>query len=575
MSSAGIAVSRIRADDPVISPRFFHNAFDLNLDESIMVFLSVSGNMIPLRVFESDSIESVKMKIQSFKGFVAKSQKLVCGGRELSRSNSLVRDYGVANGNVLHLVLRLSDLQTVKVKTESGKEWTFDVGRYRDVGYVKKQIAKRAKGLVEEDDQEIVYEGEPLKDQQLVDDICKQNDAVIHLLVRKSAKIRAKRVAKNIDELSVEATGLVKRQAYEVKPVDSVLTSSYLREKDFVFEPVVVNQKAEIPSAILDVMKMTYEGLDSGNTPIRSAEGSGGVYLMQDLTGLEYVSVFKPVDEEPKARNNPHGIPGTLDGEGLKRGTQVGKGAFREVAAYLLDHPLNGRRNFSGEALGFAGVPPTGLVKCLHSGFNNPDGLTPKMGSLQKFVKNDGSCEDIGPGSFPVGEVHKISVLDIRLANADRHAGNILYSKDKETGQTVLIPIDHGYCLPDYFEDCTFEWLYWPQAKQPFSAETVEYIRSLDAEEDIALLKYYGWDLPVDSARTLRISTMLLKKGVELGLTPYEIGSIMCRVNINKESVLEEIVQEALDSALPCTSEAGFLETVSDIMDRRLDEISG
>ncbi|XP_021760294.1 phosphatidylinositol 4-kinase gamma 4-like [Chenopodium quinoa] len=575
MSSAGIAVSRIRADDPVISPRFFHYTFDLNLDESIMVFLSVSGNMIPLRVFESDSIESVKMKIQSFKGFVAKSQKLVCGGRELSRSNSLVRDYGVANGNVLHLVLRLSDLQTVKVKTESGKEWTFDVGRYRDVGYVKKQIARRAKGLVEEDDQEIVYEGEPLKDQQLVDDICKQNDAVIHLLVRKSAKIRAKRVAKNIDELSVEATGLGKRRAYEVKPVDSVLASSYLREKDFVFEPVVVNPKAEIPSAILDVMEMTYEGLNSGNTPIRSAEGSGGVYLMQDSTGLEYVSVFKPVDEEPKARNNPHGIPGTLDGEGLKRGTKVGKGAFREVAAYLLDHPLNGRRDFSGEAMGFAGVPPTGLVKCLHSGFNNPDGLTPKMGSLQKFIKNDGSCEDIGPGSFPVGEVHKISVLDIRLANADRHAGNILYSKDKETGQTVLIPIDHGYCLPDYFEDCTFEWLYWPQAKQPFSAETVEYIKSLDAEEDIALLKYYGWDLPIDSARTLRISTMLLKKGVELGLTPYEIGSIMCRVNINRESVLEEIVQEALDSALPCTSEAGFLETVSDIMDRRLDEISG
>lgn len=124
------------------------------------------------------------------------------------------------------------------------------------------------------------------------------------------------------------------------------------------------------------------------------------------------------------------------------------------------------------------------------------------------------------------------------------------------------------------FEDCTFEWLYWPQARQPYSAETVEYIRSLDAEEDIAILKYYGWDLPIESARTLRISTMLLKKGVELGLTPYEIGTIMCRVNINNESMIEEIVQEALDSVLPATSEAAFLETVSDIMDRRLDEIS-
>lgn len=125
------------------------------------------------------------------------------------------------------------------------------------------------------------------------------------------------------------------------------------------------------------------------------------------------------------------------------------------------------------------------------------------------------------------------------------------------------------------FEDCTFEWLYWPQAKQPYSAETVEYIRSLDAEEDIALLKFYGWDLPIESARTLRISTMLLKKGVELGLTPYQIGSIMCRVNINRESAIEEIIQEALDSVIPGTSEECFIETVSEIMDRRLDEISG
>lgn len=575
MSSAGIAVSRIRAEDPVISPRFFHNALDLNLDESIMVFLSVYGYMIPLRVFESDSIESVKLKIQNSKGFVVKTQKLVCGGRELSRSNSLVRDYGVADGNVLHLVLRLSDLQTVKVKTACGKEWTFDVGRYRDVGYVKKQIAKRAEGLVKEEDQELVYEGELLKDQQLVDDICKQNDAVIHLLVRKSAKIRAKRVAKDLDELSVESSKLGGKRECDVKSLETRLVPSNLLEKDFVLEPVVGNPKAEIPSAILDVMEVTYEGLVSGNSPIRSAEGSGGVYLMQDSTGLEYVSVFKPIDEEPKARNNPHGLPLSLDGEGLKRGTKVGQGALREVAAYLLDHPLNGRREITGEAMGFAGVPPTGLVKCLHSGFNHPDGITPKIGSLQKFVKNDGSCEDIGPGSFPVDEVHKISVLDIRLANADRHAGNILFSKDNETDQTVLIPIDHGYCLPDYFEDCTFEWLYWPQAQRPYSAETVEYINSLDAEEDIALLKFYGWDLPIKSARTLRISTMLLKKGVERGLTPYQIGSIMCRVTINKESTIEEIIQEAQDSVLPGTSEEGFLETVSDIMDRRLDEISG
>lgn len=562
MSSAGVAISRIRAEEHVISPRYLHNTLDLNSAESIMVFLSLSGSMMPLRVLGSESIESVKLKIQKNKGYFVKSQKLICGGRELSRSNSRVCDYGVANGNVVHLMLRLSDVQTVIVRTICGKELTVDVGRFRDIGYVKKQIANTAKGFVEEEDQELVFEGKPLKDSQLVADICKQNDAVIHLFVRKSAKFSTKSVGKKFDELWVER----RRQECDINS-DT--------KKDFVLAPFVVKPEAEIPSAVLDVIEMTYEGLENGNQPIMSAEGSGGAYLMQDSTGLEYVSVFKPVDEEPKATNNPYGLPLTSDGEGLKRGTVVGEGAFREAAAYLLDHPLNGRREITGEAMGFAGVPPTGLVTCKHKGFNHPHGVTPKVGSLQKFMKNNGSCEDIGPGSFPVEEVHKISVLDIRLANADRHSGNILFKKDSETGRTSLIPIDHGYCLPECFEDCTFEWLYWPQAKQPYSAETVEYIRSLDAEEDISLLQVYGWDLPIQSARTLRISTMLLKKGVERGLTPYDIGSIMCRVNIKVESVVEEIVQETLDSVLPATREAAFLETVSHIMDRRLDEIFG
>jgi hypothetical protein len=213
------------------------------------------------------------------------------------------------------------------------------------------------------------------------------------------------------------------------------------------------------------------------------------------------------------------------------------------------------------------------MVKCLHGGFNHPEKITAKIGSLQMFMENSGSCEDIGPGVLPVKEVHKISVLDMRLANADRHAGNILLSKD-EDGHTVLVPIDHGYCLPNSFEDCTFDWLYWPQAQQPYSPEIIDYIKSLDAEEDIALLKFHGWNMPVECARTFRISTMLLKKGVEKKFTPFKIGSILCRENLNKESVIEEIVKEARDSVLPSTSEATLLETVSDIMDRRLEHIA-
>ncbi|CAK9165769.1 unnamed protein product [Ilex paraguariensis] len=577
MSSAGVvAINPIRDESVLLSPL----VNSLELSESILIYVAISGSMVPMRVLESDSIESVKLRIQNFKGFVVKKQKLVCGGRELARSNSLVRDYGVTDGNVLHLVLRLSDLQAINVRTYCGKEFTFHVERNRDVGYVKRQIAKKKKGLVDIDDQEVLCNGERLEDQRLINDICKNNDAVIHLFVRKSAKIRARPVEKNF-ELSIVASPL---NDVRENDVDKESGCGIERENRLVIprkppdrviwlEPVITNSKIELPSVIRDLIDSTFKGLDRGSYPIRSSEGSGGAYFMLDASGGKYVSVFKPIDEEPKALNNPQGLPLAEDGEGLKKGTRVGEGAIREVAAYILDHPKSRHRSFTREENGFSGVPPTVLVKCLHGGFNHPESITLKVGSLQMFMENYGSCEDMGPGSFPVEEVHKISVLDIRMANADRHAGNILISKG-EDGQPVLIPIDHGYCLPETFEDCTFDWLYWPQARQPYSPETIRYIKSLDAEEDIAILKFYGWNLPLECARTLRISTMLLKKGVERGLTPFTIGSIMCRETVTKESVIEEIIQEALDYVLPGMSEAAFLESVSQVMDHFLDAIA-
>ncbi|CAA7044373.1 unnamed protein product [Microthlaspi erraticum] len=556
MSSAGVTLSPVRSEPSMIRANSCADSFP---DETILIYLTLPGSVIPMRVLESDSIESVKLRIQSYRGFVVRNQKLVFGGRELARSNSNMRDYGVSEGNILHLVLKLSDLQVLDVKTTCGKHCRFHVERGRNIGYVKKQISKKHGGDFA-DDEEILYEGEKLEDQSLINDICRNDDSVLHLLVRRSAKVRAKPVEKNY-ELSIVAP-----QA--AKPTLPPRNGS----SNLSLEPLVINSKAKLPEVVEDMIQAAADGLRSGNAPVRSREGTGGAYFMQGSSGNKFVGVFKPIDEEPMAENNPRGLPLSPNGEGLKKGTKVGEGALREVAAYVLDHPKSGRRSFSGEERGFAGVPPTAMIECLHPGFNHPKGVKTKIGSIQMFTENDGSCEDMGPASFPVEEVHKISVLDIRLANADRHGGNILMSKD-ENGKTVLVPIDHGYCLPESFEDCTFEWLYWPQARKPYSSETLEYIRSLDAEEDIALLKFHGWNVPMETARTLRISTMLLKKGVERGLTSFEIGNIMCRETLTKKSLVEEMVEEAQEAVLPWTSENAFLEALADVMDYYLDEV--
>ncbi|EPS66382.1 hypothetical protein M569_08384, partial [Genlisea aurea] len=546
--------------------------------DSILIYVAAPDSMVPMRVMDSDSIESVKLRIQSCKGIVTRNQKLVCGGRVLSRSDSLVRDYGVSNGSIVHVVIRLSSLLLIHVKTCCGKEFSFRVGRSQDIASVKRQIARGKLDLSE--DHEILLDGKPVEDQRLVDDLSKNcRDAVIHLFVRKSAKIRASPVGKNY-ELSITSRHTTKESDVERHDVDSSEFDFYfpilkkLPSRETLLEPIIVNSKISMPEGITNLIKTTLRGLENGNDPVRSSEGTGGAYFMMDASGTKYLSVFKPTDEEPMAVNNPRGLPMSEDGEGLKKGTRVGEGGIRECAVYLLDHPKSGLRlgSYSFDIRGFAGVPPTVYVKCLHKGFNHQGaGVKVKTGSLQSFVESHGSCEDIGPGAFPVQEVHKIAVLDIRMANADRHAGNILWSKG-EDGRITLIPIDHGYCLPYTFEDCTFEWLYWPQSREAFSADTLEYIKSLDAEKDVELLKLYGWEVPAECALVLRISTMLLKKGAGRGMTAYGIGKLMCRENPRKASVLEEIVEEAAEAAslLPGSSEAAFLQCVSNGIDQRL-----
>lgn len=459
MSVADVALSPIRKES-MHSAGHCGNQLGRSASDSILIYLNLGSSVMPMCVSESDSIASVKLRIQTSKGFVAKKQKLVFEGRELARSDTPIKDYGVTGGDFLHLVLRLSDLLHITVRTICGKEFDFHVDRYQNVGYLKQRILRKGEVVVAPKGQELFCNGEKLDDQRVINDICNKDDAEILWVAQKSAEFSAEHIEDGVDITVVAEVSKERKDEnvdeWENQPEEHVVENgreSPIRFQDILLDPIIVNPKAELPHFIWDMVNSTFEGLEKGCEPIRSSEGTGGTYLLRDCLGEKFVSVFKPMDEEPSAVNNPCGLPVSSDGEGLKKGTRVGEGAVKEVAAYILDHPRSGPRMLTGEAMGFAGVPPTLMVKCLHKGFNHSKGYqgeprNVKIGSLQMFMKNDGSCEDMGPRSFPIDEVHKISVFDIRMANADRHSGNILIGKGKE-GQTLLIPIDHGYCLPE------------------------------------------------------------------------------------------------------------------------------
>jgi len=301
----------------------FNNSKQGNIPEesSILIYLSVAGSLIPMRVLESDSIASVKLRIQTCKGFVVKKQKLVFGGRELARNDTLVKDYGVTNGKVLHLVLKLSDLLRITVRTKCGREFEFHVDRYRNVRYVKQRIFKEGKGFVYVDEQEIFYNGEKLDDQSLIGDICSNSDAAIHLLVQKSAHVRAKPLDKDF-EISIVAADSNERRESVVQgqnQSEEIQIQALPKEqpsRDFWLEPLNVNPKIRLNSVFWDMVNSTFDGLESGKPPIRSSEGTGGTYFMQDPLGQSIVAVFKPIDEEPLAVNNPQGLPVSSNAKG-------------------------------------------------------------------------------------------------------------------------------------------------------------------------------------------------------------------------------------------------------------------
>ncbi|CAJ2648240.1 unnamed protein product [Trifolium pratense] len=295
--------------------------------------------------------------------------------------------------------------------------------------------------------------------------------------------------------------------------------------------PIEILGQSKRLDIVKDMVKDIVKAIKIGIDPVPVNGGLGGAYYFRDSNG-DSVAIVKPTDEEPFAPNNPKGFVGKALGQpGLKRSVRVGETGFREVAAYLLDYDH------------FANVPPTALVKVTHSIFNVNDEvngncfrrkrLVSKIASCQQFIHHDFDASDHGTSSFPVASVHRIGILDIRILNTDRHAGNLLVRKIGDGigtfGQVELIPIDHGLCLPETLEDPYFEWIHWPQASIPFSEEELAYIRDLDPAHDCEMLQM---ELPMIREACLRVlvlCTIFLKEAAEFGLCLAEIGEMMTR----------------------------------------------
>mmetsp|Transcript_39010 Transcript_39010/g.49797 ORF Transcript_39010/g.49797 Transcript_39010/m.49797 type:complete len:797 (+) Transcript_39010:608-2998(+) len=305
------------------------------------------------------------------------------------------------------------------------------------------------------------------------------------------------------------------------------------------------------PKPLNRTINQVQRALELNLVPELAMEGTGGTYFMKD-SRKRVVGCFKPQDEEPFMVNNPRGFEG---GQGpmmsMRPGVRAGEACIREVAAYLMDHK------------GFAGVPATSLVFAQHSAFKYADGnVQPKLGSFQEFVDHDECVGDLAPSKLPTKEVHKIAILDLRLLNGDRNDANLLVRRRRrkmgtnpeavhgngsfDRWEIELIPIDHGYCLPDKIEIgwCDLCWLEWPQLKEPLDRNTRRYVEKLDpAAEAKRLAKKL--DLRAPCLRNCQAAHMLLVGGVKAGLNLHQIANIVARQDLDVPSEFEMLLEKA------------------------------
>jgi len=80
--------------------------------------------------------------------------------------------------------------------------------------------------------------------------------------------------------------------------------------------------------------------------------GTAGTYFLKG-PDWEIYGVFKPIDEEAFAPNNPKGNTGDFGSKTFRAGVLSGEGGIREVAAFL----LGGK---------FCHVPDTTLTEVIH-----------------------------------------------------------------------------------------------------------------------------------------------------------------------------------------------------------------
>jgi hypothetical protein len=259
-------------------------------------------------------------------------------------------------------------------------------------------------------------------------------------------------------------------------------------------------------------------------TPIFSS-GTSGSYFATPPNSPERIALVKVLDQEPgaeHARND--GRREIIQG---KRGVTPGTSGLREAITHKI----------------FPAITPEVVIAEISSVafIQDPDESPIKLCAVQQLIGNDGDTHALSPSEEAELKplLPKIIYIDLMLANADRNRGNLLVQKT-DGHITDLIPIDHGYVLPDNFlSGGKFCWYRMVDETDFFSPHLQAMIKSFDLEGAHSIIESKLLD-PIAAQNTLSVSVLLTQKLCsdvsmkEIGMYHFE------RPNPKKEDLSDE-----------------------------------